>query len=254
MDKQQQLLDLEKQKVAAAALLISHSQAAATASLNNNTVKSVATTNVKPVTTTNTASAATAATTASTMNAVQSLNLAAQTIFQNLSAEKHQQLLHQKQVALQQLLQKQQVAAQLKKEALEAVTSITAANEPDIQITGVTRQSKSNVTSQSINMANQITRSITSGNNNLTNTSSRFSVNKPVSSLANGTTAPFSSGSSSSPSTAKMKGKGSMRVRTKKDVSTFGENSDDEDEEMEVAGVNLQVFHYVKHDVNYDRF
>ena len=238
--------------MAAAALLISHSQAAATAGLNNNTVKSVATTSVKPVTTNNIASAATAATTASTMSAVQSLNLAAQTIFQNMSAEKQQQLLQQKQVALQQLLQKQQVAAQLKKEALEAVTSLATANEPDIQITGVTRQSKSNIISQSINMPNQITRTVASSSNNLTNASSRFSVNKP---LANGM-APFSSGSSS-PSTAKlqetkMKGKATMKVRTKKDISTFGDNSDDEDEEMEVAGVNLQVFHYISniiHDI-----
>lgn len=244
MDKQQQLLDLEKQKVAAAALLISQSQAAVSASLNNSIVKSV-TTSVKPATTTNTTSVN--ATTANTINAVQSLNLAAQTIFQNMSAEKQQQLLQQKQAALQQLLQKQQAATQLKKEALEAVTSITAANEPDIQITGVSRQAKSNITSQSLNMSNQLTK--TSSNNLLTNSPSRFSVNKPISSLANGT-APFSSSSASggSPSTAKlqdtkMKGKGTMKVRTKKDVSSaFGDNSDDEDEEMEVAGVNLQVF------------
>lgn len=181
MDKQQQLLDLEKQKVAAAALLMNQSQT---------------------------------------------------------------QLLQQKQ-ALQQLLQKQQ--AQLKKEALETVTSITAApSEPDIQITGVTRQAKSNVISQPLNLSNQLTRTITSSSNNLL--ANRFTVNKPINSLANGTVAatPFTSGS---PSTSmvklqdtKMKGKTPVKLKTKKEVSAYGDNSDDEDEEMEVAGVNLQVF------------
>lgn len=241
MDKQQQLLDLEKQKVAAA-LLMSQTQAAA--SLNNNNVKPVTTTNVKSLMTTNTPPSVTTGAAASTsISTTQSLNL--QTIFQNMSTEKQQQLLQQRQ-ALQQLLQKQQVAVQLKKEALEAVTSISLANEPDIQITGVTRQAKSNITSQPLNLSNQLTRTIASSSNNplLTHSSSRFSVNKPISSLANGT-APFNNSTITSPSNAKlqMKGKTTMRVKTKKEIPAYGDNSDDEDEEMEVAGVNLQVFY-----------
>ena len=262
MDKQQQLLDLEKQKVAAAALLMNQSQmAAASISLNNNTVKPVMTTsNVKPVTTTATAATTAIATTAAATSitaaatAAQSLNL--QSIFQNMSAEKQQQLIQQRQ-ALQQLLQKQQVAvqaAQLKKEALEAVTAITAANEPDIQITGVTRQTKSNLTSQPLNLSSQLTKAIasssssSSSNNLLASSSSKFSIHKPISSLANGT-ALINTGNSPSSSPAKlqetkMKAKTTMRVKSKKEI-TFGDNSEDEDEEMEVAGVNLQVKHIV---------
>lgn len=263
MDKQQQILDLEKQKVAAAALLMNQSQmAAASISLNNNTVKPVMTTsNVKPVTTTATAATTAVATTAAAATnitaaatAAQSLNL--QSIFQNMSAEKQQQLIQQRQ-ALQQLLQKQQVAvqaAQLKKEALEAVTAITAANEPDIQITGVTRQTKSNLTSQPLNLSSQLTKAIasssssSSSNNLLASSSSKFSIHKPISSLANGT-ALINTGNSPSSSPAKlqetkMKAKTTMRVKSKKEI-TFGDNSEDEDEEMEVAGVNLQVKHIV---------
>ena len=246
MDKQQQLLDLEKQKVAAATLLMSQTQASSpTTSLSNNTIKPVTTANVKPIATSNATSVTTAVATAATSitaAAAQSFNL--QSIFQNMSPEKQQQLLQQRQ-ALQQLLQKQQVT--LKKEALEAITAITAANEPDIQITGVTRQTKSNVASQPLNLSS---RTVTSSSNNLlTSSSNRFSVNKSINSLTNGT-APFTSSANTSPSTAKlqeakMKGKATVRVKTKKEVSAFGDNSDDEDEEMEVAGVNLQVFYYM---------
>ena len=246
MDKQQQLLDLEKQKVAAATLLMSQTQASSpNTSLSNNTIKPVTTANVKPIATSNATSVTTAVATAATSitaAAAQSFNL--QSIFQNMSPEKQQQLLQQRQ-ALQQLLQKQQVT--LKKEALEAITAITAANEPDIQITGVTRQTKSNVASQPLNLSS---RTVTSSSNNLlTSSSNRFSVNKSINSLTNGT-APFTSSANTSPSAAKlqeakMKGKATVRVKTKKEVSAFGDNSDDEDEEMEVAGVNLQVFYYM---------
>jgi len=216
IDKQQQIL--EKQKIAA--LLMSQASAAG---LNN----------TKP------ANQMTA-----TSNS-QAPNWSAQNlkILQNLTPEKQQQLLGQRQ-ALQQLLEKQQ--AQIKKEALEAVNNVTATSEPDIQISGVSRQQAKNITSQSSNLLNQFLKSTPTTSSDLLSphSSSPFALNKSIS----GSSAPFGS-AYSSPSgkllDSKFKAKPVTRGKSKKDYFSFGDgvhnDYEDEDEDMEVAGVNLQV-------------
>jgi len=246
IDKQQQLL--EKQKIAA--VLMSQANAAG---LNNvkptnqatATVTTTAATSAMASTTTATAAAATSLTTTAlskTINTSQAPNWTAQNLklLQNMTPEKQQQLLQQRQV-LQQYLEKQQ--AQIKKEALEAVNSINATSEPDIQITGVSRQQAKNITSQSSNLPNQFLKATPTSTSNLSSrSSSPFALNK---SISNGSTAPFGS-ANSSPSGKfldnKFKAKPPTRGKSKKDYSSFGDgHSDDEEEDMEVAGVNLQV-------------
>ncbi|XP_065914277.1 transcription initiation factor TFIID subunit 4B-like isoform X2 [Dysidea avara] len=243
IDKQQQLL--EKQKIAA--LLMTQASAAG---LNNtkpaNQAAAIVATAAAALTTTPAATAPTTttallATPNTSINTSQAPNWTAQNLkfLQNMTPEKQQQLLQQRQV-LQQYLEMQQ--AQLKKEALEAVNSINATSEPDIQITGVSRQQAKNITSQSPNLPNQFLKSTPTSNSNLlSRSSSPFALNK---SISNGSTAPFGS-ANSSPSgkflDSKFKAKPLTRGKTKKDFSTFGDgHSDDEEEDMEVAGVNLQ--------------
>jgi len=251
IDKQQQIL--EKQKIAA--LLMSQASAAG---LNNtkpanqtaatSTLATAAATSATLPTTTITATAPAAILAASVNNTTtsnsQAPNWTAQNlkILQNLTPEKQQQLLQQRQ-ALQQLLEKQQ--AQIKKEALEAVNSLNATSEPDIQITGVSRQQAKNITSQSSNLPNQFLKATpTTSSNLLSRSSSPFALNK---SISNGSSAPFGS-ANSSPSgkllDSKFKAKAVTRGKSKKDYSSFGDgvHSDDEEEDMEVAGVNLQVW------------
>jgi len=245
IDKQQQLL--EKQKIAA--LLMSQASAAGLNSTKptNQMAATVATAAAtSAVASTTTAAAATSLTTAlnTTTSTSQAPNWTAQNLklLQNMTPEKQQQLLQQRQV-LQQYLEKQQ--AQLKKEALEAVNSINATSEPDIQITGVSRQQAKNITSQSSNLPNQFLKATPTSNSNLlSRSSSPFALNK---SISNGSTAPFGS-ANSSPSGKfldnKFKAKPLTRGKSKKDYSSFGDgHSDDEEEDMEVAGVNLQVHH-----------
>ena len=154
-------------------------------------------------------------------------------ILQNLTPEKQQQLLQQRQ-ALQQLLEKQQ--AQIKKEALEAINILNATSEPDIQITGVSRQQAKNITSQSSNLPQLLKATPTTNSNLLSSSSSPFALNKSIS----GSSAPFGSANSSLSGKlldSKLKTK-LTRGKSKNDYSSFG---DDEEENIKVASVSLQV-------------
>ncbi|XP_065914283.1 transcription initiation factor TFIID subunit 4B-like isoform X2 [Dysidea avara] len=199
--KQRQLL--EKQKIAA--LLMTQASAAGLNSTKPaiqaaTVVATAAAMSATALTTTTPAATASTTTLLATpntsTNTSQAPNWTAQNLkfLQNMTPEKQQQLLQQRQV-LQQYLEIQQ--AQLRKEALEAFNSTDTISEPDIQIAGVSRQQAKN-------------------KQRSTASSGKFLDSK-------------------------FKAKPLTRGKTKKDFSTFGDgHSDDEEEDMEVAGVNLQ--------------
>ena len=202
--KQRQLL--EKQKIAA--LLMTQASAAGLNSTKPaiqaaTVVATAAAMSATALTTTTPAATASTTTLLATpntsTNTSQAPNWTAQNLkfLQNMTPEKQQQLLQQRQV-LQQYLEIQQ--AQLRKEALEAFNSTDTISEPDIQIAGVSRQQAKN-------------------KQRSTASSGKFLDSK-------------------------FKAKPLTRGKTKKDFSTFGDgHSDDEEEDMEVAGVNLQVLY-----------
>ena len=233
-DKQQQIL--EKQKKAA----LPTSQA----SLNDNKPASqmAARTAVAVAAVTSSTSVPSASVSNTTTSTSQVPNQTAQNFkfLQNRTPEKQQQLLPQRQ-ALQQSLVKQQ--AQIKKGALEAGSRITVTSEPDIQSTSISRQRSKNITSQSSNLPNQFLKATpTNSSALLSRSSSRFALNKSISDGGSANSSP-----SGKLLDSKFKAKPLTRGKSKKDYSLFGNGvfSDDEEEDMEVIGVNLQVWYSV---------